>query len=222
MLMLRRAVLALPLLGMRGSDPGEVAMLRPGVGSQITFTRMPDERLAFRAIGLEPAITLPAARARRTALLPIAGRQVAVLAFGADPSADATLDLAAIVGWDGARLRVLALEVLRWQAADGGGFSTRLTATGDRTRLLLRRDAAAPRGALRWQRESWTDVLAWHDGAALADDPVRAPLPQSWQARLAAARARVAGRLARPCADVSDDLIGLLAPPALPPVLPPA
>jgi hypothetical protein len=215
----RRALLAAPLLGVAAPPgPARSAMFRPNIASALGFTPLPLERLAFRAAGLDPAITLPAARARLAALLPIAARQVAVLAFAADPPAPpAKLDLGAIVGWDGARLRVLALEVLRWEAPGGGWLDTRITATGDRARLLLHRDAAAPRGARPWQRESWTDSLAWRDGAALADAPVRTALPQTWQARLSAVRARVAARLAAPCQDVAEDVIRLIAPADLPP-----
>jgi hypothetical protein len=111
----------------------------------------------------------------------------------------------------------MALEVLAWQAPGGGWLATRIGATGERTRLKLTRDAAAPRGARPWRRESWTDFLAWRDGAALADAPVRPPPPQTWQAQLAAVRARVAARLAEPCQDVGEDVTGLIAPAALPP-----
>jgi hypothetical protein len=193
-------------------------MFCPQIECAFGFIPLPLERLAFRVEGLDPAISLPAARARIAALLPIAARQVAVLAFAADPpDRQAKLDLGAIVGWDGARLRVLALEVLRWEVLGGFWLGTRITATADRTRLMLRRDAAAPRGARPWHRESWTDLLAWRDAAALADTPARAPLAGTWQARLAAVRARVAARLAEPCQDVAEDVIRLIAPSDLPP-----
>jgi hypothetical protein len=216
----RRMLLAAPLFGvpMPEARVPASAMLRPGTISAIGFAPLPRERVAFRAQGLAPAITLPATRVRRAALLPIADRQLVVLAFAADPNAAARLDLGAFVGWDAGGLRVLALEVLAWRAADGGGFATRLTATGDRTRILLQRDAAAPMGGgTRWRRESWTDLLAWRAGAPLQDAPVRTPLPGTFQAMLAGVRARVAARLARPCTDVGEDLVALIAPESLPP-----
>jgi hypothetical protein len=215
----RRALLLTPLLGLAGASAraDETATLRPGTLSPIGFTRLPQQRLAFHADGLDPAITLPRARARRAALLPIAGRQIVVVAFAADPDETARLDVGAFVGWDGARLRVLALEVLRWQIAAGGGFSTRLYASADRTRLILRRDASLPRGPTRWRRESWTDFLVWRDGEALADAPIRVPPLGTWQARLAEVRARVAARLVRPCDTIDEDLLALFAPDALPP-----
>jgi hypothetical protein len=213
----RRALLAAALACPVAARAAAPASLRPGTRSDLRFAPLPQERLAFRATGLEPAITLPAPRARLAALLPIAGRQVAVLAFGADPSAAALLDLAAVVGWDGARLRVLALEVLRWQAPGGAWLGTRILATGDRNRLELLRDAAAPRGGRPWRREGWTDLLAWRDGGSLADEPVRVPLPDTFQAGLATIRARVAAHLVQPRQDVGEDLIGLIVPEALPP-----
>ena len=215
MLITRRALLAAPLPP--APRVAATAMLQPGTATDLSFLPLPQERLGLRASGLG-VVTLPAARAHLTALLPIAGRQVAVVAFGADPPASpARLDLAAFIGWDGACLRVLALEVLLWQAEGGGVLSSRFAATGERARFTLSRDAGAPRGARPWLREHWTDMLAWRDGAALADAPPRPPLAGTWQARLAAARARVAARLAAPCRDVAEDLIGLLAPAALPP-----
>lgn len=216
----RRALLAAALIAgpTSAARAGSFAMLRPQVASEIGFAPLPRERLAFRAAGLEPTIDLPAPRARIAALLPIAGRQVAVLAFGADPPASpARLDLAAVVGWDGAVLRVLALEVLNWRAPSGGWLATRFAAAGDRERLLLTREAAAPRGIRPWMREHWIDMLAWQDGSALLNSPPRPPVAGTWQSRLAAMRLRVAARLTSPCRDVAEDLIALLAPERLPP-----
>jgi len=215
----RRALLTAPLLArpLSRARAGESAMLRPGQSCATDFMPLPRERVAFRAEGLAPMIVLPAARARLAALLPMAGRQIAVLGFAADPSETARLDLGAFVGWDGARLRVLALEPLRWCAGDGSGFNTRLYATGDRTRFYLRRDGAAPIDRMRWRRESWTDLLAWRDGETLADAPARVPPPETWQARLSALRARVAARLERPCDSIGEELLALFRPDALPP-----
>lgn len=216
----RRVLLAAALLGASATPAAaaQFATLCPGVASAIGFAPLPRERLAFRAAGLEPSISLPAPRARVVGLLPIAGRQVALLAFGADPpDTAARLDLAALVGWDGAQLRVMALEVLTWQLPGGARLDTRFAATGERTRLTLTRECAAPRGARRWRREGWIDLLAWQDGGALRDDPARTPVADTWQAQLARLRAAVAARLAAPCGDVAEDLIRLLAPEALPP-----
>lgn len=218
----RRSLLAAPLLLATpplatGARAMTMAMLEPGRNSELGFTPLPLERLAFRAAGVSGAIALPAQRSRLVTVLPIAARQVAVVAFGADPpGAPARLDLAAFIGWDGFRLRVLALEVLDWRDGRGGTLDSRILATGDRTGFSIIRDAAAPRGTRLWRREHWTDMLAWQAGAPLADDPPRPPLAGTWQAALAPRRAAVAARLATPCQDIADDLIRLLAPASLP------
>jgi hypothetical protein len=215
----RRAVLASPLLAAQATraHAADMAMLRPGTPAAVGLLPLAQGRMAFTAAGLLPAITLPSSRAHGVTLLPIAGRQVVVLGFGADPAAATPLDLGAIVGWDGLRLRVLALELLTWRAANGGTLTTRLKASGDRTRLMLLREASLPIGATRWRREHWIDLLAWRDGQALADAPVRVPPPDTWQARLERVRAQVAARLVEPCATIGMDLTALFAPELLPP-----
>jgi len=220
MILSRRALLATPLLLGTLSVPAraaDIAMLRPGLRSALGLTPLLPDRASFRAAGLAPEITLPASRARAVAVLPIAGREIVLLGFGADPSASAPLELGAFVGWDGSRLRVLALEVLSWRPANGGVLSTRVKASGDRTRLMLLRGATLPVGRTRWRREYWIDMLAWREGEALADAPVRVPPPETWQALLAHTRIRVAARLAAPCSAVAEDLTGLFAPDSLPP-----
>lgn len=206
---------------------GPRARLRPGQASGLGFTPLPGERVAFRATGIAGSVIIPVARASIRAVLKLADREVALLSFAADPGADGLdgdgppgrLDMAAIVGWDGMALRLLALEPLRWQADPAGPtdarLNTRFAATGDRCRLLLQRDAAAPRGALPMHHESWTDLLAWRDGGALADAPAHPSAPGSWQWHLAAARARMIARLARPCDAVTDDVLALCRPPDL-------
>ncbi len=201
------------------------ARLRPDLASAIGFAPLPRERVAFRATGLPGGVILPVARAAIRAVLPLAGREVALLSFAADPSPgplpQGQLDLAAIVGWDGAALRLLALEILTWQAASGhdaalgARLTTRIAATGDRTRLRLERDAAASRGNLTARRESWTDLLAWHAGAALADAPQRPPLAGTWQQRLAVARSDMIAFLAHPCDAATEDVLALCGPPDL-------
>jgi hypothetical protein len=217
----RRALFAAPF-ALLPPAPARAAsaVLRPGQPSAIGFVPLPDERVGFSATGLGRAVTLPAPRARLATLVPMADRTLALLTFGADPPrSQARLDLAALVGWDGAMLRVLGLEVLFWQLAPRCAWlGTRIFATPDRSLVLLQRDAGAPRGNRPWQREHWIDRLAWQDGGPLADAPVRPPLPQTWQARLAAVRARVAARLVTPCQDIGEDVLALIAPADLPPV----
>jgi hypothetical protein len=218
----RRALFAAPLLAapwqpVPPAGAATTAMLQPGVAAELRFLPLPRERVGLRAGDLG-CVSVPALRSRLVALLPVAARQVALLAFGADPpGGPGRLDLAAFVGWDGTCLRVLALEVLTWRAAAGATLDSRVAAIGERTGFALARDAAAPRGATRWQREHWTDHLAWAERASLADAPTRPPPPGSWQAQLDALRAGVATRLARPCQTVADDLLGLFTAEALPP-----
>ena len=118
-----------------------------------------------------------------------------------------TLDLLAIAG--GAPFRVQGLELWRWKAADGTELATRLSISGDGSALRLARDAARPISATRWARESWADTLQWADGA-LTERPVRAPQPETWQARLAAIRHRIAPMLAPAPAFVPDAAIAAM------------
>jgi len=195
------------------------ARLRPGLASALGFAPLPHERVAFQADGVAGTIVIPVARAGIRAVLPVADRDVALLSFAADPPAG-TLDMAAIVGWDGTALRLLALEILRWQAGDAplaAHLSTRIKATADRSRLLLERAAAAPRSGLPLHRESWTDLLAWHPAAAMTDAPAHATPAGLWQRRLADDRARMIARLARPCDALTDDVLALCRPPDLSP-----
>jgi hypothetical protein len=212
----RRALLATPLL-LASAWPAAAAMLQPGVATGLNFVPLPRERVALRAEHLG-CVSVPALRSRVLALLPVAARQMVVLAFGADPpGTQGHLDLAAFIGWDGAYLRVLALEVLTWHSAMGAVLDTRIAANPERTGVVLHRDTAAPLGATLWQREHWIDRLSWRERAPLADTPTRPPLPGTAQAQLALPRAAVAARLLAPCQTVADDLLGLFSPPALPP-----
>jgi hypothetical protein len=201
----RRLLLAAPALLL--ARTAAAARLCPGRDGALSLT--PDGNQAvFRCDGIDGAITLPDAEARIAMALPIAGRQVAGIAFAAAVS----LDLVALVGWDNARLRILGLEVLRWQSADGAMLSSRFTGVGDRTRLLVAREAATPRPGLPRRWETWTDLLAWRDGAPLADAPVRTPLAGTMQARLAALRRRCTALLDPPLQTLTADMLASLDP----------
>jgi hypothetical protein len=52
------------------------------------------------------------------------------------------------------------------------------------------------------RRETWTDILAWQEGAALRSEPLRAVLAGTWQARMARTRADVAALLAAPRVEI--------------------
>lgn len=168
------------------------------------------DRVMFSRQGLAGAVAVPQSRARIAFVLPIAGRDVAGIAFAAD-TPDTTTDLVALVGWDGAMLRILGLEVLKSSGPDGARLSSRFAGVGDRTRLSITRTAANPRPGLPKRWESFTDYLAWHALSPLADAPVRAPLPGTRQAALSAVRATVIGLLSPPCQAVGPDLLAAFA-----------
>lgn len=158
---------------------------------------------------------LPPARARLLPALPIAGREVLRAAFGADGGAQTTArDLCAVIGWDGLRLRILAVELLDWRGG-GAEISARLLAAVSEQRLILScvGEAAAP--LTQPYRVTWNDILGWQEGAPLrALDPHR-PHPGTWQAQMAATRARVVDYLAEPRSALRLAALaplGLLAP----------
>ena len=198
----RRAALVAPLLLL--ARPAAAARLRPDTEGRLTLTADGPHQAALRCEGLEGAVHVPLGRARIAAILPIADRDIACVAFADDPPAgNGDLDLLALIGWDGAGLRVLGLDVLHWTGLDGSLLNCRIAGVGDRSRLRLAREAtgatAHPR---RW--EQWTDYWQWTNAASLHDAPVRPPLADTWQARLAQARGRAERFLTVPRQEVSD------------------
>lgn len=181
-------------------------LARPALAAPVTLEPSDPDQAALRFAGIDDPVTVPQDRARIAFMLPIADREVAGVAFAADPPG-AKLDLVALAGWDGACLRLLGLEVLSFADASGASLSSRFAGVGDRTRLRIERSGSVPRPGLPLHWESWTDLLAWHDQGPLADAPVRMPLPGTRQAALAAARARVIALLTEPCRSVTPSLI---------------
>jgi hypothetical protein len=167
--------------------PRPRAMLRPGRPGEWQIAADAPGQTLFRAEGMDGAIALPCPGARMAGLLPIAGRQVACLAF-AVPSLRGELSAIALAGWDGDGLRLLGLELADWRGAQGGRLWSRYGGVADRTRLRIGREAAVVRPDKPRAWENWTDYLAWREGAALAQALVRPPPAGSWQARLAALR----------------------------------
>lgn len=190
--------------------PRPRAMLRPGRLGEWLIAAEGAGTSVFRAEAMDGAIALPSPTAHMAALLPMAGRQVACLAF-AVPLPQGALSAIALAGWDGARLRLLGLEVANWQGAAGGRLWSRLGGVGDRTRLRIAREAASVRPGLPRAWENWTDYLAWRNGAALATVQIRPPPAESWQARLAALRALSDGLLATPRQSVPPEWVQALA-----------
>ena len=154
----------------------------------------------------DAAVLLPGLRAHMVLASRLGGLPLLAAAFGVARDGG-TLDLLAIAG--GAPFRVQGLELWRWKAADGTELATRLSISSDGSALRLARDAARPISATRWARESWADTLQWADGA-LTERPVRAPQPETWQARLAAIRHRIAPMLAPAPAFVPDAAIAAM------------
>ena len=141
-------------------------------------------------------VEVPAMRARIVTVLPIAGRDVLAVAFGHAMAGVATTALLALVGWDGAQLRILALEPLTVRRGDGAGFSLHPRATADRQHIQLDCIATMARPVTQPFRLVWTDWLGWQDGAPLVDAAAHAPLAGTWQAELAALRRVVTAWLA--------------------------
>src|SRR4051812_3165919 len=96
--------------------------VRPAVAARLALDSVGNDQVALRFEGVEGAIMVPSARARIAFALPIAGREVAGVAFGAD-AAGTTLDLVALCGWDGACLRLLGLELLSLSGAGGANLA---------------------------------------------------------------------------------------------------
>ncbi len=167
-------------------------------------------------------ILLPARRARLLKTLPLAGREVLAVAFAgdrdrADEMARGPLDLVALIGSDGMRLRILAVEMLHWQGRGGAGFDTMLDAPGRGSLLRFARVASPPQPSTASRHWIWADYLAWRQGAPLADAAPRPPRPETWQAALAAIRARITAVLTPPHTELTLNLLaptGLLAPDA--------
>jgi hypothetical protein len=196
----RRILLAAP--GLLLARRSAAATLQPGLASPVSLELGEPDQAVFRGGGIVGAVTLPQDRARIAMLLPIAGREIAGIAFAADPPGG-TLDLLALIGWDGARLRVLGLEIFNYAGADGASLASRFAGVGDRTRISIARTAGIPRSGLTKRWETWIDLLAWHGLSPLADAPVRPPLPGTRQAELAAIRARITASLSPTCQTIT-------------------
>lgn len=162
-------------------------------------------RIALTSPRIRRPLLLPAEQARLQAPLSLGGHDLAVVRFTLRDG-DAVLEIAAIAQVADDAIALLALEPLAWRGADGARLNTQLAAAGDRSRLRLLRDYAVARGPTLWEREGWTDFLAWNSASGLSDAPVRPPPPDTRQYQLAMLRQRAA-------ALVADD------PPAITPAM---
>jgi hypothetical protein len=203
----RRLLLAAPAL--LSLSQARAHGLRPWRDGTVTLTPWDAGTAMLRADAIDGAVSVPASGARLAMMLPIAGRDVAGVAFGAD-TARGPGELLALIGWDFAGLRVLGLEVLSFTGVDGTALSARFSGVGDQTRLRVERIASVPAGPGK-RREQWTDYLLWRDGGVLTDAPVRPAIAGSWQARLAAARAQVATMLAAGTTRVTAEMVAAVS-----------
>jgi hypothetical protein len=205
----RRTLLAAPglLLARRCS----AATLQSGVTSAVSLELGAPDQAVFRAGGIVGAVALPQARARIAMWLPIAGREIVGIAFAADPPGG-MLDLLALIGWDGACLRVLGLEIWNFAGADGASLASRFAGVGDRTRIRISRTAGIPRPGLPKRWETWIDLLSWQALSPLADAPVRTPLPGTQQAELAGIRAQVIESLSPACQAITPAQLAEFCP----------
>ncbi len=216
----RRALLALPLAAAPlaavfaaeisgGSAAGPPIRLPSGDGLRIDPGAKPtkfqasveSERLRLDFAGWPAPILLPARRARLVVTLALAGREVLLAAFAGErddaaATARGALDLVAMIGSDGTRLGILGVEMLAWKGSAGAGFATMLDAPGHGAVLRLARIASPPQATTSSRHLTWSDYLAWRQGGPLADAAPRPPRPGTWQAALAAVRAKVAALLA--------------------------
>ncbi len=206
--------------GGAGREVAGTMRLRPGEGPGLV--RLRSEGSGSRLMLEGGSMLLPGVP-ERMAALPLAGRQVAV----AGVALASGQVLAVLAGWDGTRLRILAVESWTWQGSGPRRLALRLVAVPDDRRVRLLYDAtlasqeaggagqdvAAPepggaglgatgRARVVVRREAWTDILAWQDGDALRSEPLRPVLAGTWQARMAQIRADVAALLATPRGEI--------------------
>jgi len=203
----RRALLAAPAGLLCGLGPGDGLRLLPGADRLARVETEAGAGDVFRLWieGRGDPVEVPALRARRLANLPIAGRELLALAFGADIAGESSQDLVALAGWDGAQVRILALETLAWRRDDGAAFTMRVMATPDRDHLSLNCFASMARPVTRPFHRVWADLLQWRDGAPLADALPRPPLAGSWQEAMGGLRRQVTSFLAEPRAALTPD-----------------
>ena len=214
----RRTLLASPLLIAAAPAPkrsGTGVRLRPGgpaAGLRLTVHPMATG-LSFT--GFRESFVLPG-EASILGTFPIAGRELLGITFDASALAGVTQKLAALIGWDGKTLRILDVETLAFSSGDNGSQSTLKAqlAAGDAAHLRFTVEASRAERHKAAHHESWTDLLAWREGAPLTTaDPGKAAGP--WQARADATRTRVAALLTPPRTKLTLDMLdptGLLDP----------
>jgi len=165
-------------------------LVRPAQAATLRLEPAADGLAALTGPGIRRPLRLPARAARMLPTLACGGETLAVAAFR-DAADGAALDWLVLALPQDGSIALLALEPLTWRT-DATRMNTRISAAGDRMRLLCQRDSASRETSTLWRRETWTDHLAWTPPCTLADAPVRPPLPGTRQHALALWRHRAA------------------------------
>jgi len=162
------------------------------------------DTVSVRGPGGVRGILLPARRARIIDVLPVAGHDIAAIAFAADRDGAGDLDLLALVGSDAVEPRILGLEVLSWVGGDGSALYSRIGVDHNGRGVRIERSAQRARDSAP---EAWTDLLFWRARAPLEDGAVHLAAPGSCQAIVYAMRSRVTDMLDLPCRSVTPKLV---------------
>jgi len=165
-------------------------LVRPAQAATLRLEQAADGLAALTGPGIRRPLLLPAQSTTLLPTLACGGETLAVATFR-DASNGAALDWLVLALPQDGTVALLALEPLTWRS-DAARMNTRISASGDRMRLLCHRDSASRETPTLWRRETWTDHLAWAPPCALADAPVRPPLPGTRQHALAHWRRRAA------------------------------
>jgi hypothetical protein len=155
--------------------------------------------IAFSGVGAEQLtpIDLPCVQVTLSGRLVLARREMLLASFPSEATPkNAKLGLVAVIGWDGARMRILAIEPETIQTEEGADLSVRLASSADDAILRLTYELSAPRGPTLPFHLQWIDMLGFRPMSPLKDIAARPALAGSCQAALAAIRARLQAMLA--------------------------
>jgi hypothetical protein len=185
----------LPFLPM-GAGPGTSISLRfrPEATAKRIAVQTDGGRLMFNGEGSGgwAPIELPSPQIIMSGRLSLIGREMLVVSFRGSPF----LDLLAVIGWDDAQMRILAIEPETVRAPEGTALSTRLAASGEEPFLRVTSALSDPRGQTLPFHLQWMDMLSFRSRLPLTEVAMRPPLAGSCQARLASVRGFVTSMLA--------------------------
>jgi hypothetical protein len=210
----RRSLLAVPAV-LAPDLPGAGLTTRGAVGGAplqaetLVLDPWGDGHVLLRRSGGGDGLILPALRARIAARVMLAGRQLTLTAFAADPDAQSALDLLAVTSLAaGSPPRLIGLEILEYRHAEGTRLATTLAATSDGMRLVFSRVASVTVSTTLVTHATWKDFLMWSgDAAPLADAPIHPPPPRSFAELLSIRRFRVRVALSGDVAEITPELL---------------